>query len=67
MLTSALALRDKGVPVPDIAAKLTIKTGKNTGQNPSVASVYRALADADACPLPLIPVPILLAGPSPQP
>ncbi len=27
---------------------LTIKTGKNTGQNPSVASVYRALADADA-------------------
>ncbi|WP_433345016.1 recombinase family protein [Microtetraspora malaysiensis] len=47
MLTFALALRDKGVPVPDIAAKLTIKTGKNAGESPSVASVYRALADAD--------------------
>ena len=46
MLTFALALRDKGVPVPAIAAKLTIKTGKNTGQQPSVASVYRALADS---------------------
>jgi hypothetical protein len=30
-----------------LCAKLTIKTGKNTGQNPSIASVYRALADAD--------------------
>jgi hypothetical protein len=48
MLTFALALRDKGVPLPDIAAKLTIKTGKNAGRHPSVASVYRALADVDA-------------------
>ncbi|WP_460307738.1 recombinase family protein [Actinocorallia aurea] len=47
MLTFAQALRDKGVPVPAIAAKLTIKTGKNTGEHPSVASVYRALADAE--------------------
>jgi DNA invertase Pin-like site-specific DNA recombinase len=39
MLTFALALRDKGVPVPDIATKLTIKTGKNTGQHPSTGSV----------------------------
>ncbi|WP_327092516.1 recombinase family protein [Nonomuraea sp. NBC_01738] len=48
MLTFALALRDKGVPVPDIAKKLTIKTGINAGKNPSLASVYRALAEADA-------------------
>jgi DNA invertase Pin-like site-specific DNA recombinase len=46
MLTFALALRDKGTPIPEIANKLTIKTGKNTGKHPSVASVYRALADA---------------------
>ncbi|WP_210949993.1 recombinase family protein [Streptomyces sp. MK37H] len=47
MLTFARALKDKGVPVPEIAKKLTIKTGKNTGQDPSVASVYRALAEAE--------------------
>ncbi|MEV0972135.1 hypothetical protein [Microtetraspora glauca] len=57
MLTFALALRDKGVPVPDIAKKLTIKTGINTGKNPSLASVYRALAEADA----------LITRPSPMP
>jgi DNA invertase Pin-like site-specific DNA recombinase len=44
----ARALRDKGVPMPDIVKKLTIKTGKNAGQHPSVASLYRALADNDA-------------------
>ncbi|MGW0844249.1 recombinase family protein [Streptomyces sp. NPDC002787] len=47
MLLFARALKDKGVPVPEIAGKLTIKTGKNAGQHPSVASVYRALADAE--------------------
>ncbi|MCZ4602705.1 recombinase family protein [Streptomyces sp. Lzd4kr] len=47
MLPFARALKDKGVPVPEIAKKLTIKTGKNAGQHPSVASVYRALADAE--------------------
>lgn len=47
MLLFARALKDKGVPVPEIAKKLTIKTGKNAGQHPSVASVYRALADAE--------------------
>ncbi|MFC4607308.1 recombinase family protein [Streptomyces maoxianensis] len=34
-------------PVPEIAKKLTIKTGKNKDQHPSVASVYRALAEAE--------------------
>lgn len=46
-ITFALALKDKGVPVPEIAKKLTIKTGKNEGKNPSVASLYRALAEAE--------------------
>ncbi|WP_306367958.1 recombinase family protein [Nocardiopsis sp. CC223A] len=46
MLLFARALKDKGVPVPEIAQKLTIKTGKNAGKHPSVASVYRALAEA---------------------
>ncbi|MFD8214525.1 hypothetical protein ACFV2U_12515 [Streptomyces sp. NPDC059697] len=32
MLLSGRALKDKGVPVPEIAKKLTIKTGKNAGQ-----------------------------------
>ncbi|WAU78586.1 hypothetical protein O1Q96_01220 (plasmid) [Streptomyces sp. Qhu-G9] len=53
MLTFALALKDKGVPVPDIAKKLTIKVGKNADKDPSVASLYRALAEAESasnCP-----------------
>jgi hypothetical protein len=40
-------VKDKGVPVPEIARKLTLKTGKNAGQHPSVASVCRALAEAE--------------------
>ncbi len=44
----ARALRNKGTPMPDIVKKLTIKTGKNAGRHPSVASLYRALADNDA-------------------
>jgi len=47
MLTFAIALKDKGVPVPEIAKKLTIKTGKNAGKSPSVASLYRALAEVE--------------------
>ncbi len=47
MLTFALALREKSIPVPEIAKKLTIKTGVNAGKSPSLASVYRALAEAD--------------------
>jgi hypothetical protein len=35
----ARALREKGTPMPDIVKKLTIKTGKNAGQHPSVASL----------------------------
>ncbi|WP_329047363.1 hypothetical protein OG738_34690 [Amycolatopsis sp. NBC_01488] len=46
MLTVARALRDKGVPMPEIAKKLTSSSGKKAGKNPSVASLYRALADA---------------------
>ncbi|MFI9063859.1 MarR family winged helix-turn-helix transcriptional regulator [Streptomyces sp. NPDC053429] len=47
MPTFVLALKAKNLPVPEIAGKLVIKTGKNAGRNPSVASVYRALADAE--------------------
>ncbi|MGW5689243.1 hypothetical protein [Nonomuraea sp. NPDC003754] len=46
MLTFAVALKNKGVAVPDIAKKLTTKAGKNAG-HPSVASLYRALAEAE--------------------
>jgi DNA invertase Pin-like site-specific DNA recombinase len=69
MLTFAAALREKGVPMPEIARKLTIKSGKNAGQPPSVASLYRALADAadsDALAgeaLSLRPVPARVTGP----
>ncbi len=48
MLLFACALKDKGTPIPEIAKKLSIKTGKNTGKHPSVASLYRALAEADS-------------------
>jgi hypothetical protein len=67
MLTFAVALKDKGVPVPDIAKKLTIKTGKNAGKPPSVASLYRALAEAEAAAaddgLPLRPKPVRIRRP----
>ncbi len=46
MLLFARAQKDKGTPMGDIAKKLTIKTGKNAGKHPSVASLYRAFADA---------------------
>lgn len=67
MLTFALALKDKGVPVPDIANKLTIKTGKNTGKHPSVASLYRALAETEQAAtedgLPMRPKPARIRRP----
>ena len=44
MLIFARALKDNGTPVPEIAKKLVIRTGKNAGKHPSVASLYRALA-----------------------
>ncbi|WP_079403953.1 zinc finger domain-containing protein [Streptomyces sp. 3211] len=67
MLTFAVALKDKGVPVPEIAKKLTIKTGKNAGKNPSVASLYRALAEAEEAAaddgLPRRPKPVRIRRP----
>jgi hypothetical protein len=43
----AVALKDKGVPVPEIAKKLVTRTGVNAGKNPSVASLFRAFAEAE--------------------
>jgi hypothetical protein len=67
MLTFAVALKDKGIPVPEIAQKLTIKVGKNAGKHPSVASLYRALAEAEAAAvddgLPLRPKPARIRQP----
>ncbi|MEV0389517.1 hypothetical protein [Nonomuraea sp. NPDC050643] len=42
-----LGLRGRGVPVPKIAAKPVILTGKHNGRNPSLASVYRVLGADD--------------------
>jgi DNA invertase Pin-like site-specific DNA recombinase len=70
MLTFAAALRDKGVPMPEIARKLTIKSGKSAAKSPSVASLYRALAEAgdsaaqpDGAPGIWRPVPAQITGP----
>ena len=38
----ARALKDQGNPMNAIVKKLTIKTGKNAGRHPSLASLYRA-------------------------
>ncbi|MCX5340162.1 zinc finger domain-containing protein [Streptomyces atratus] len=63
----AVALKDKGVTVPEIAKKLTIKTGKNAGKSPSVASLYRALAEAEQAAadddVPLRPEPVRIRHP----
>lgn len=48
MLAAARAMRDRGAGVPEIAGALVIQAGKNAGRHPSLASVYRALAEADA-------------------
>ncbi|MGV9249809.1 recombinase family protein, partial [Streptomyces sp. NPDC003710] len=67
MLTFAIAMKNKGIPVPDIAKKLTIKTGKSSGKSPSVASLYRALAEAENATaeddLPLKPKPARIRRP----
>ncbi len=47
MAAYARTLRAHGVPVPQIARKLVIPSGKNKGQHPSVATVYRILAEDD--------------------
>nr|WTB28547.1 recombinase family protein [Streptomyces sp. NBC_00830] len=44
----ARALRAQGVPVPQIVGKLVISSGKNKDEHPSVATVYRLLAEAEA-------------------
>jgi DNA invertase Pin-like site-specific DNA recombinase len=48
MTATALAMREQGMSVPEIAVSLVIPEGRNAGQHPSLASVYRALAEADA-------------------
>jgi quercetin dioxygenase-like cupin family protein len=47
MAAYARSLRANGVPVPQIASKLVITSGKNQGERPSVATVYRVLAEGD--------------------
>jgi DNA invertase Pin-like site-specific DNA recombinase len=48
MADYARALRTQGVTVPQIARKLVIPSGKNKGEHPSVGTVYRLLAEAEA-------------------
>ncbi|MFE3646164.1 hypothetical protein [Streptomyces sp. NPDC059169] len=48
MADYARSLRANGGPVPEIARKLVITSGKNQGQRPSVATVYRILAEDEA-------------------
>ncbi|MEF9906160.1 hypothetical protein [Streptomyces sp. P9-A2] len=50
MLTFAVALKNRGVPVPKTAKKPTGKPGRpgrGAGHHPSVASLYRALTEAE--------------------
>ncbi|MFJ6351001.1 hypothetical protein ACIQKB_16195 [Streptomyces sp. NPDC092046] len=67
MLTFPVALKDKGIPVPEIAKKLTIKTGESAGKSPSVASLYRTLEEAEEAAaddgLPLRPKPVRIRRP----
>jgi hypothetical protein len=52
-LHTVLRRRANGESVEQIQPDLIIPTGKRKGQNPSVASIYRALAEhakRDACP-----------------
>jgi hypothetical protein len=48
MAAYARSLRANGMPVPQIAQKLVITSGKNQGKRPSIATVYRILAEDDA-------------------
>ena len=47
MLHTALRRRADGEPVESIRPDLIIPAGKRKGQNPSLASIYRALAGHD--------------------
>lgn len=71
MLTFAVALEDRGVPVPETAGKPTAEVGRNAGRPPSVASPYRALAEAEAATvddgLPLRPKSVRIRRPGGPP
>ncbi|MEV6909079.1 hypothetical protein [Amycolatopsis sp. NPDC051071] len=45
MLHTVLRRRANGESVEDIRSDLIIPTGKRKGQNPGLASIYRALAE----------------------
>ncbi|MER7780346.1 hypothetical protein ABTZ21_36015 [Streptomyces sp. NPDC096191] len=47
MLAMALHLREQGLSLRDMAAKLVITTGKKKGQHPSPATVMRMLREHD--------------------
>ncbi|MGW9370281.1 recombinase family protein [Streptomyces xanthophaeus] len=47
MADYARSLRANGVPVPEIARKLVITSGKNQGKRPSAATVYRILSEGE--------------------
>jgi DNA invertase Pin-like site-specific DNA recombinase len=47
MLADARRLRDQGFSVPEIARRLVIPTGDDAGRHPSLATVYRALAQPE--------------------
>jgi DNA invertase Pin-like site-specific DNA recombinase len=47
LLAEARRLRDQGLPVPEIARRLVIPAGRNAGSHPSLATVYRALAEPE--------------------
>lgn len=51
MVARARQLREEGVSVPEIAEHLVIATGRTAGRHPSVASVYRALAEDEGSEL----------------
>jgi hypothetical protein len=48
MLLFARALHDQDTSMPDIVARLTIKTGKNAANTPRSRRYYRALGEAGA-------------------
>jgi DNA invertase Pin-like site-specific DNA recombinase len=48
MAAYARALREKKMPVTEIARKLVIPSGKNKGEHPSLATVYRILGETES-------------------
>lgn len=46
MKAMAMRLHEEGIPVPEIATRLVIRSGKNRGSSPSVRTVYRLLGAA---------------------